>query len=58
MRAHERIKEVEKDSWTCGGTKKRHGRARAAAVDRRRDVAASGDGGAAWHAREKIAGRR
>jgi hypothetical protein len=25
MRAHERIKEVEKDSWTCGGAKKRHG---------------------------------
>jgi hypothetical protein len=25
MWAYERIKEVEKDSWTCGGTKKRHG---------------------------------
>jgi hypothetical protein len=58
MRAHERIKEVEKDSWTCCGTKKRHGQAGAGAVDRRRDVAASGDGGAAWNARDKTAGRR
>jgi hypothetical protein len=38
MRTHERIKEVEKDSWTCGGTKKRHGRDGVAAVDWRRDV--------------------
>jgi hypothetical protein len=25
MRAYERIKEVEKDSWMCGRTKKSHG---------------------------------
>jgi hypothetical protein len=25
MRARERIKEVEEGSWTCYGTKKRHG---------------------------------
>jgi hypothetical protein len=31
MRSRERIKEVEQDSWTCGGTKKGHWRAGAAA---------------------------
>jgi hypothetical protein len=35
MRARERIKEVEEGSWTCCGTKKRHGRAGATAGDRR-----------------------
>jgi hypothetical protein len=30
MRARERVKEVEKDSWACCGTKKGHGRAGAA----------------------------
>jgi hypothetical protein len=58
MRTYEQIKEVKKDSWTCGGTKKRNGRVGAAAVDWRHDVAVSGDGRAAWHAREKTAGRR
>jgi hypothetical protein len=31
MRARERVKEVEEGSWMCCGTKKRHGRAAAAA---------------------------
>jgi hypothetical protein len=35
MRACERIKGVEEGSWTCYGTKKRHGRAGAAASGRR-----------------------
>jgi hypothetical protein len=35
MRACERIKEVEEGSWTCCGTKKRHGQAGAAAGGRR-----------------------
>jgi hypothetical protein len=38
----------QEEAWQAG----------AAAVDRRRNVAASGDGGAAWHAREKTAGKR
>jgi hypothetical protein len=51
----------EAEEAKCGRmsrTKKRHEQAGAAAVDRRHDMAASGDGGAAWHAREKTAGRR
>jgi hypothetical protein len=48
MWPREEVKEVEEDSCTCGGTKKRHGRAGAAAGDRRHDVAASGDGGTTW----------
>jgi hypothetical protein len=55
MRPHEEVKEVE-NSWTCCGTKKGHGRAGAAAGDRRRDVAASGDGGTMWRGGEKPAG--
>jgi hypothetical protein len=34
MRARERIKEVKEGSWTCCGTKKRHGRAGAVAGGR------------------------
>jgi hypothetical protein len=56
MRPREEVKEVDEDSWTCGETKKRHGRAGAAAGDRRRDVAASGDGDTTWRGGEKTAG--
>jgi hypothetical protein len=35
MRARERVKEVDEGSWTCCGTKKRHGRAGVAAGGRR-----------------------
>jgi hypothetical protein len=56
MRSRERIKEVEQDSWTCGGAKKGHGRAGATAGDRRRDVAALGDGGTTWRGGEEPAG--
>jgi hypothetical protein len=56
MRARESVNEVEEDSWTCCGNKKGHGRAGAAAGDRRRDVAAAGDGGATWRGGEKPAG--
>jgi hypothetical protein len=45
MRACERVKEVEEGSWTCCGTKKRHGRAGVAA----------GDGGATRRGGEKPA---
>jgi hypothetical protein len=56
MRAHERIKEVETDSWTCGGAKKGHGRAGAAAGNRRHDVVTSGGGGTTWWGGKKPAG--
>jgi hypothetical protein len=48
MRARESVNEVEEGSWTCCGNKKGHGQAGAAAGDRRRDVAASGDDGTMW----------
>jgi hypothetical protein len=35
MRVRERVKEIEESSWTCCGTKKRHGRTGAAAGSRR-----------------------
>jgi hypothetical protein len=47
MRPREEVKEVEGNSWTLCGTKE-HGRAGAAAGDRRRDVVAVGDGGTTW----------
>jgi hypothetical protein len=56
MRPREEVKEVDEDSWTCGGTKKGHKRAGAAAGDQRRDVAALGDGGTTWRGGENPAG--
>jgi hypothetical protein len=56
MRPREEVKEVKENSWTCSRTKKRHGRAGAAAGDRRCDVAASGDGGTTWRGGGKPAG--
>jgi hypothetical protein len=55
MRARESINEVEEGSWMCYGNKKGHGRAGGAAGDRRRDVAASGDGSTTWRGWEKPA---
>jgi hypothetical protein len=48
MRAPESVNEVEEGSWMCCGNKKGHGQAGVAASDRRRDVAALGDGGTMW----------
>jgi hypothetical protein len=56
MRPREEVKEVGGNSWMLCGTKKGHGRAGAAAGDRRCDVAAAGDGGATWQGGEKPAG--
>jgi hypothetical protein len=56
MRARESVNEVEEGSWMCYGNKKGHGRAGAAAGDRRCDVAASGDGGTTWRGGEKPVG--
>jgi hypothetical protein len=56
MWPREEVKEVKGNSWTLCGTKKGHRRAGAAVGDRRRDVAAAGDGGATWRGGEKPAG--
>jgi hypothetical protein len=56
MRPCERVKVVKEYSWMCGGAKKGHGQAGAAAGDRRRDVAALGDGGMTWRGGKKPAG--
>jgi hypothetical protein len=39
MRPRDEVKEVDEDSWACGGTNKGHERAGGATGDRRRDVA-------------------
>jgi hypothetical protein len=53
MRVRESVNEVEEGSWMCCRNKKGHGQAGAAAGNRRRDVAASGDGGTTWRGGEK-----
>jgi hypothetical protein len=55
MWPRDRVKVVEEYSWACGGAKKGHGRAGAAAGDRWRNVAASGDSGTTWRGGRKLA---
>jgi hypothetical protein len=52
MWARDSVNEVEEGSWTCCGNKKGHERAGAVAGDRRRDIAASGDGDTTWRGGE------
>jgi hypothetical protein len=56
MRPCDEVKEVEGNSWTLCGTKKGHEQAGAAASDRRRNMAAAGDGSMTWRGGEKPAG--